>query len=95
MNILFGENAEIFLSGYQSGESRSMNPNPLDVKLVTIREEDFTDEIRSAMDVIRAAFYEKLKESKMENRQTEEVDEEGNPVMEEVETNDFADAVDC
>ncbi len=95
MNIIFGENAEIFLAGYPSQDTRNDGSQQIIDKIVLINEADFTDEIRSAMDVIRTAFYKKLKESKIETRETGETTEDGEPVTKEVETNEFADAVDC
>lgn len=85
VNENFDGQAEVFLAGYASDEARLAGNAPLDTRIVTIDSPDAT----------RADLYPLLKESKTESRPTEEVDEEGNPVMEEVETNDFADAIDC
>lgn len=85
VNENFDGQAEVYLAGYASDEARRTLSEPLDMRVITIASPDAT----------RADLYPLLKESKIESRPTEEVDEEGNTIMEEVETNDFVDAIDC
>ena len=92
LDFINGYGAEVYVGGYESYEQRNKSLDALTNHTVSFREEEYTDEIRAALDVIRTAFYEKLTESKTETRDTGEVDKEGNPVTDEVETNLFANA---
>lgn len=85
INELFGGNEEVFLAGYTDAEARANGAEPLEIRTITIPSQDGT----------RADIYPLLKVSKIETRPTGETTEDGEPVTEEVETNEFADAVDC
>jgi len=75
-----GMTTEIYLAGYVNEQSRRDGKQPLEIKTFLV----------DTIDGTREDYYGKLTESKIETRDTGEVDEEGNPVTEEVETNLFA-----
>ena len=81
-NESFDGMTEIYLAGYADETARRSGKAPLEVKTVQVETIDGT----------RSDYYSKLTESKTETRDTGEVDEDGNPVTEEVETNIFANA---
>jgi len=82
INELFKDTAEVFLAGYADKDARDNNAEPLEVRTIIIPSEDQT----------RTQIYELLTTSKTEMRATGEVDEDGEPIMEEVETNVFVNA---
>lgn len=81
-NENFDGKTEIYFAGYADEAARRAGKAPLEVKTIQVE----------TIDGARADYYSKLTESKLETRDTGEVDEDGNPVTEEVETNIFANA---
>ena len=81
-NESFDGMTEIYIAGYADETARRAGKAPLEVKTVQVETIDGT----------RSDYYSKLTESKTETRDTGEVDEDGNPTTEEVETNIFANA---
>jgi len=90
INEDFNGNVEVYLGGYISDVARLACKNALEYKIF-----NFT-----ARSLSRAGAYELIKESKLETKTTSEAIMDGETVItpaviEEVETNIFADAVDC
>jgi len=81
-NESFDGQTEIYLAGYADEAARRAGKAPLEIRTIQVETIDGT----------RSDYYEKLTESKTETRDTGEVDEEGNPITEEVETNLFTNA---
>lgn len=81
-NESFDGMTEIYLAGYSDEAARRAGKEPLEIKTIQVETIDGT----------RSDYYPVLIESKTETRDTEEVDEEGNPITEEVETNLFFNA---
>jgi hypothetical protein len=81
-NESFDGMTEIYIAGYADETARRTGKAPLEVKTVQVE----------TIDGKREDYYPILTESKTETRDTGEVGEEGNPVTEEVETNEFAGA---
>jgi hypothetical protein len=81
-NESFDGITEIYLAGYSDSVARHAGKAPLEIRTIQVE----------TIDGKREDYYPILTESKTETRDTGEVDEEGNPVTEEVETNLFANA---
>jgi len=85
INESFDSLTEVLIAGYVSHEKREEGSNPLQILSRTFE----------TLDGGRDDYYVKLKESVPGIQDTNEKDENGNPITAEVESNIFADAIDC
>lgn len=81
-NESFDGMTEIYIAGYSDEAARRAGKAPLEIKTIQVETIDGT----------RSDYYPVLTESKTETRDTGEIDEDGNQITEEVETNLFFNA---